>query len=86
MMIFLEGLSHLNFRDIKVHYNTLDKEGRGLVGTPIGYPQMANAQVLLERNKKIKDIKEIVQEIFKRELKNINRFCLELAEGRYPVC
>jgi S-adenosylmethionine synthetase len=56
------------------------------IGTPIDRPKMASAQILLERGKKIKDVATNVQDIFHRDLQNINGFCLELAEGRHPVC
>ncbi len=168
MRAFLEGFRGEGFRDVRVHFNTLDEEGRGLggvylsllgtsaedadsgqvgrgnrvnglismnrpmgteaaagknpvshvgkiynvlahriaqeiyessegikevyvlmlsrIGTPIDQPQMATAQILLERGRKLKDVAEYARAIFERELKDINRFCLELAEGRYPVC
>ncbi len=56
------------------------------IGTPIDKPQMATAQILLEEGKEIKDVAENAEEIFARELKNINSFCLELAEGKHPIC
>ncbi|MEW6002303.1 MAG: methionine adenosyltransferase [Nitrospirota bacterium] len=168
MKAFLEDFRNLYLRDIKVYFNTLDEEGRGLrgvylsllgtsaedadsgqvgrgnrvnglisinrpmsteaaagknplshvgkiynilshkiaqgiynasrgikevyvlllsmIGTPIDRPQMATAQILLERGRKIKDVAEIAEDIMERELRNINKFCLELAEGKYPVC
>ncbi|MEW6213877.1 MAG: methionine adenosyltransferase [Nitrospirota bacterium] len=168
MMTFLDSFKQLTFRDIIVHYNTLDVEGRGLggvylsllgtsaedadsgqvgrgnrvnglismnrpmsteaasgknpvshvgkiynilthriareiyeasegmkevyvlllsrIGTPIDRPQMATAQILLERREKIKDVAENAERIIERALQNINNFCLELAEGKYPVC
>ena len=56
------------------------------IGTPIDRPLMANAQVLLKKGQRIRDIKRIVEDIFERELENINRFCLDLSKGMYPVC
>ena len=168
MMAFLYGCEDLNFKAMRVHYNTLDVKGRGVggvypsllgtsaedadsgqvgrgnrvnglismnrpmgteaasgknpvshvgkiynvlahkmaqeiyetsegvkevyvlllstIGTPIDRPKMASAQILLDRGKKIKDVATNVQDIFHRGLQNINSFCLELAEGRHPVC
>ncbi len=168
MTAFLDSLRPLNFGEITVHYNALDKEGRGLggvylsllgtsaedadsgqvgrgnrvnglisinrpmgteaaagknpvshvgkiynvlahkiareiyessegikevyvimlsrIGTPIDRPRMATARILLERGKRIRDVAGNVEEIFERELQNINRFCLELAKGKYKVC
>lgn len=56
------------------------------IGTPIDRPQMANVQILLEKNQRIEDIKDRVEELIKTELENIGRFCLKLARGQYPVC
>ena len=56
------------------------------IGTPIDRPQVASAQVLLERGRRISDITRQAEAIFYRELSSINRFCDELSRGKYPVC
>jgi len=56
------------------------------IGTPINMPQIATAQILLERGRRIKDVKKIARDIIGKGLQNIDRFCLELAKGKYPVC
>lgn len=56
------------------------------IGTPIDTPQMATAQVLLERGRKINEIAKKAEEIFEKEFSAINKFCMELARGKYPVC
>ncbi|MGB9716555.1 MAG: methionine adenosyltransferase [Thermodesulfovibrionales bacterium] len=56
------------------------------IGTPVDKPQVANAQVLLQRGRKIGEIAKVVQDIFKREFTNINSFCKELSIGKYPIC
>lgn len=56
------------------------------IGTPIDRPQMANAQLLLERGRRIGEVKRIAEAVFERELAGISRFCMELAEGKHPVC
>jgi S-adenosylmethionine synthetase len=56
------------------------------IGTPIDKPQMANAQVLLERRRDVGDIAGKAEEIFENELLYINKFCAELSKGKYPVC
>ena len=82
-------LAHKIAREI---YETIDgiKEVYVLllnrIGTPIDRPQMANAQLLLERGRKIDEISRTVEEIFEREFAGINVFCLALARGEYPVC
>ncbi len=55
------------------------------IGTPIDSPQMAAAQVLLERGRGINEIVNKTGEIFEREFSGINRFCTELSKGKYPV-
>lgn len=56
------------------------------IGTPIDSPQMASAQVLLERGIRIKDISRKVTAILERELGGISGLCDRLAAGRYGVC
>ncbi len=56
------------------------------IGTPIDRPQMASAQILLEKGIRLEDVRDRAQEIIKKELEGIGRFCLELSKGRYPVC
>ncbi len=56
------------------------------IGTPIDQPQMATAQVLLERGRKINEIAKKAEEIFEQEFSKINKFCMELIRGKYPIC
>jgi S-adenosylmethionine synthetase len=56
------------------------------IGTPVDRPQMATAQILLERGKKISEVTGRAKVIFDREFSNINRFCSQLSKGKYPVC
>jgi S-adenosylmethionine synthetase len=56
------------------------------IGTPIDRPQVATAQVLLEGRRKVREIVRPVEKIFDFEFSNINRFCLELSKGKYPIC
>ncbi len=56
------------------------------IGTPIDNPQMATAQVLLERGRGIREVAKRAEEIFEKEFLEMNRFCEELSAGRYPVC
>lgn len=56
------------------------------IGTPIDRPQMATAQLLLKRGRKIDEIAKTVEDIFEREFAGINAFCTALARGEYPVC
>jgi len=56
------------------------------IGTPIDRPQTATAQILLKRGRIINDVARITEEIIEKELSTINRFCMELSKGKYPVC
>ena len=56
------------------------------IGTPIDQPHMATAQILLEKGKKLKEIIGPARSIFEREFAGINRFCVALSRGKYPVC
>ena len=56
------------------------------IGTPIDQPQMAGAQVLLERGRKINEIARKAEDIFEKEFSQINKFCMELSRGKYPIC
>lgn len=56
------------------------------IGDPIDQPQMASVQVLLERGRRINEITKPVRLIFEKEFSDINKFCMELSKGKYPVC
>ena len=56
------------------------------IGSPIDRPRMAAARILPEKGKKVRDMAGDAEEIIRRELADINSFCLELAKGTYPVC
>ncbi|MGA7826076.1 MAG: methionine adenosyltransferase [Geobacteraceae bacterium] len=56
------------------------------IGTPVDRPRMAVARILPEKGTKVRAMAGDVEEIIKRELADINTFCLELARGEYPVC
>jgi S-adenosylmethionine synthetase len=56
------------------------------IGRPIDKPQVASAQILLEPGKRIKDVAPSAEAIIGEELQDINRFCLEIAEGKYQIC
>ena len=56
------------------------------IGTPINEPQVATAQFLLERGKKVKDVAKKAEDIIAGELASIGRFCGELSRGKYPIC
>lgn len=56
------------------------------IGAPVNTPQLATAQLLLEKGRKIDEIATRVEEIFAEEMAGINGFCESLAKGEFPVC
>ncbi len=56
------------------------------IGTPIDQPQVATAQVLLERGRTVREITGRAEAIFTREFSAMDRFCRELSRGKYPIC
>jgi S-adenosylmethionine synthetase len=56
------------------------------IGTPIDRPQIATAQIILQRGRKIGEIARKVEEIIAEELATIDKFCMELSKGKYPIC
>ncbi|MGD2268776.1 MAG: methionine adenosyltransferase [Desulfobacterales bacterium] len=57
-----------------------------LLLSQIGKSKMANARLLLEKGQTLRGVSREVKEIFNQAFGDINRFCLELAQGKYPVC
>ena len=55
------------------------------IGDPVDRPLMANAQLLLDRGRRLVEVSDLVEEVFQREFAGINTFCLALAKGEYPV-
>ncbi len=72
---------YMNVPDIKEIYVWLLSQ----IGEPIDQPKIAAAQVVMERGS-LRDIEKEINEIIDRELANIQKFCMELAYGRIPVC
>ncbi len=56
------------------------------IGTPIDHPAIAAAQVVMKDNNSVETIKRRIEEILDYELANIDKFCMELAQGRIPIC
>jgi S-adenosylmethionine synthetase len=47
---------------------------------------MPTAQLLLEKGRGISEVAKTAEEVFVKELSRINKFCMELSEGVYPIC
>ena len=55
------------------------------IGVPIDQPQIAAAQLIMEKGS-VDSVKKEVDEIIDSELENIQEFCMELAKGKIPIC
>jgi S-adenosylmethionine synthetase len=56
------------------------------IGAPIDRPQVAAAQIALQRGLKVRDVARRAEDIIVAEFSTINTFCRALSEGKYPVC
>jgi S-adenosylmethionine synthetase len=56
------------------------------IGTPINEPQVATAQIMLEKKQRFRYVANKAESIMARELASINKFCKELSTGKYPIC
>jgi S-adenosylmethionine synthetase len=56
------------------------------IGAPVDQPQIASAQLLLERGRRINDIASTVEAVFERRFAAIELFCESLAGGDFPAC
>jgi len=56
------------------------------IGKPIDQPAIAAARVIPEEGVSLRDVEEEIRETFNSELDRMDRFCNELAQGKYLVC
>jgi S-adenosylmethionine synthetase len=56
------------------------------IGKPIDHPAVAAAQVIMKDNNSLEKVKHEIEEALDYELENIDRFCMELAQGKIPIC
>ena len=56
------------------------------IGTSIDHPAIAAAQVVMKDNNSIEPIRKEIGEVLDYELENIDKFCMELAQGKIPIC
>ncbi|MEM3730202.1 MAG: methionine adenosyltransferase [Candidatus Bathyarchaeia archaeon] len=52
------------------------------IGSPIDQPTVAAAQVVMKENNSLEKVKREISEVLDYELENIDKFCIELAEGK----
>lgn len=56
------------------------------IGSPIDHPAVAAVQVVMEGNNNISKVRHEINDVLDYELENIEKFCLELAEGKITTC
>ena len=56
------------------------------IGKPIDEPAVAAAQVVMRKGNHMKDVRREIAEVMNFELENIDRFCMDLAYGKIPIC
>jgi S-adenosylmethionine synthetase len=56
------------------------------IGTSIDHPAIAAAQVVMKGNNSIETVRREIGEVLDYELENIDKFCMELAQGKIPIC
>ena len=56
------------------------------IGSAIDHPAIAAAQVIMKGNNSIEKVRHEIEEVLDYELENIDKFCMELAQGKIPIC
>jgi len=56
------------------------------IGNPIDHPAIAAAQVVTKGDNNLGKTKQQINKILDKELENIEKFCMELAEGKISPC
>lgn len=56
------------------------------IGSPIDHPAVAAAQVVMKGDNDAGKAKQQINQVLDKELENIEKFCMELAEGKISPC
>lgn len=56
------------------------------IGQPIDQPAIAAARVITKPGTSIEDVRAEIEEVINSELENIDKFCMDLAYGKIPIC
>ena len=56
------------------------------IGNPIDQPAIAAAQTVMKPGVSFEDVRKDIEEVMNFELENIDKFCMELACGKIPIC
>jgi len=52
------------------------------IGSPIDHPAVAAAQIIMKGNNSLEKVKREISDVLDYELENIDKFCIELAQGK----
>ncbi|MFH8132040.1 MAG: methionine adenosyltransferase [Candidatus Aenigmatarchaeota archaeon] len=56
------------------------------IGAPIDQPTMVATQVILKEKTHLKNVYKEIEETINERLDSIDKFCMDLAKGKYTVC
>jgi len=56
------------------------------IGKPIDQPAIAAAQVVMKSGNSFEHVRKEIEDVMDNELKNIEKFCTDLAYGKIPIC
>jgi len=56
------------------------------IGNPIDQPTVAAAQVVMKGNNSLEKVRHEIEEVLDYELENIDKLCMELAQGKISIC
>jgi len=56
------------------------------IGKPIDQPAIASAQVVMKSGNSMENVRRDIKEVINSELENIDKFCMDLAHGKIPIC
>jgi len=56
------------------------------IGKSIDQPAIAAAQVVMKSGNSFEHVRKEIEEVMDNELKNIEKFCMDLAYGKIPIC
>jgi S-adenosylmethionine synthetase len=56
------------------------------IGQPIDHPAVAAAQVKLKKGTSMSEVEKHIHAEIDEELADIQKFCMDLAHGKYPIC
>jgi S-adenosylmethionine synthetase len=56
------------------------------IGRPIDQPAIAAAQVVMAEDSSLDKVKSKIEAVLDYELENIDKFCMELAQGKISIC